>query len=138
MQFNQLMVHSCWGSWPPGLRNLAAFTFRLGIPNLPIFSMDELTSPANMFREVEEETELSRAFFIAEPGWVAVLDGQLVALIRILTADEPATELRKRIFAHLEREETPELADIRIVRSRSDLDPMMPAFVQAYLKQAFD
>ena len=32
----------CWVSWPPGLRNLGAFTFRLEIPNLPMLSTDEL------------------------------------------------------------------------------------------------
>ena len=126
------------GVMAPGTAKPGSVYFPAGNPEPADIFDGRVDLAGNMFREVEEETGLPRAFFVAEPGWVAVLDGQLVALIRILTADEPATELRKRILAHLEREETPELADIRIVRSRSDLDPMMPAFVKAYLKQALD
>jgi hypothetical protein len=33
----------------------------------------------------------------------------------------------------LAREATPELTDIRIVRSRRDFDPMMPRFVMTFL-----
>jgi hypothetical protein len=35
----------------------------------------------------------------------------------------------------LAREHNPELAGIRIVRSRADLTPAMPAFVTAFLAQ---
>ena len=46
---------------------------------------------------------------------------------------KPPTSMRERILNHLASEATPELADIRIVRSRRDYDPMMPPFVTAFL-----
>ena len=41
-----------------------------------------------------------------------------------------------RILDFLAAQTTPELADIRIVRGRTDLDPMMPPFVTAFLSHA--
>ena len=79
-----------------------------------------------------------RTLFVAEPAWTAVLDGQIAALIRVLNTEETAAELRKRIRAHLKSQETPELADVRIVRSRSDLNPMMPEFVHSFLNFTLD
>jgi 8-oxo-dGTP pyrophosphatase MutT (NUDIX family) len=84
-------------------------------------------------REVVEETGLAFDTLDAEPGWHAVLAEPRIALMKVLQAGESAAELRKRILDHLARELEPELADIRIVRSRSDLDPRMPPFVTAFL-----
>jgi hypothetical protein len=53
--------------------------------------------------------------------------------MKVLQAHEPAELLRRRILDHLAREEAPELADARIVRSRRDIDPMMPRFVTDFL-----
>ena len=66
---------------------------------------------------------------------LAERDGQI---IRVLNTEETAAELRKRIRAHLKSQETPELADVRIVRSRSDLNPMMPEFVHSFLNFTLD
>jgi hypothetical protein len=52
--------------------------------------------------------------------------------------EEGETELRARVLAYLDRQQKPELADLRAVRSRSDLDPMMPGYVQAFLNYALD
>jgi hypothetical protein len=62
-----------------------------------------------------------------------VIDGPRIALIKVLQAREPAEVLRARIVDYLAREAEPELADIRIVRSARDFDPMMPRFVTAFL-----
>jgi hypothetical protein len=78
----------------------------------------------SLFRELEEETGLSRTLFSMKPGWTAVMDGQITALIRVLTAEESEAELRARVLAHLDRQQKPELADLHTVReplgSRSD------------------
>ena len=92
----------------------------------------------SLFRELEEETGLSRTLFSTRPVWTAVMDGQIAALIRVLTAKERAAKLRARVLAHLEGQQKPELADLRTVRSRSDLDPMMPGYLQAFLDYALD
>src|SRR5262245_6733822 len=86
-------------------------------------------------REVAQETGLTAADFSAEAGWTALLTGPHVALVRMLRSNMPSGDLRARILAHLARESRPELADVRIVRSPADFDPMIPAFVVAYLEQ---
>ena len=55
------------------------------------------------------------------------------ASVKMLRSHLPAVELRARILDHLAGEQSPELADVRIVRGPGDFDPMMPDFVAAYL-----
>ena len=86
----------------------------------------------NVMREVAEETGLTATDFEAEPGWTTVLAGPRIAQMKLLQA-RPPPELSERIRAHLAREREPELADVRIVRASADFDPMMPAFVTAFL-----
>lgn len=88
---------------------------------------------ASVVREVAEETGLSADDFTMEPVWQAVSVGRHLALMRMLQTKEPAEVLRRRIREYLGREEMPELADMRIVRGPTDLDPMMPDVVTAYL-----
>jgi 8-oxo-dGTP pyrophosphatase MutT (NUDIX family) len=87
----------------------------------------------SVIREVGEETGLGVDDFAEQNGWYCVVDGSRIALMRVLQARDPAETLRRRILKYLARETTPELADIRIVRSRRDFDPMMPRFVTTFL-----
>jgi 8-oxo-dGTP pyrophosphatase MutT (NUDIX family) len=87
----------------------------------------------SMIREVGEETGLGAGDFVEESGWHCVVDGPRIALMKVLRAHDPAEVLRQRILEYLARETTPELADVRIVRSRRDFDPMMPRFVTTFL-----
>jgi 8-oxo-dGTP pyrophosphatase MutT (NUDIX family) len=89
----------------------------------------------SVIREVAEETGLGAGDFTEADGWHCVVDGPRIALMKVLQAHEPADVLRRRILDHLARETTPELADIRIVRSRRDFDPMMPRFVTTFLER---
>jgi 8-oxo-dGTP pyrophosphatase MutT (NUDIX family) len=88
-------------------------------------------------RELKEETGFDAAEFSAEPGWTTVVDGALMAQIKVLRSTQSAEALRARMLAHLARERQPELADIRIVRGPSDFEPAMPRFVTAFLAQRF-
>ena len=67
-----------------------------------------------------------------------MVDGNQIALIKVLRSPETAEVLRARILAHLARERQPELADIRVVRGRQDFDNAMPRFVTAFLTAQFD
>lgn len=87
----------------------------------------------SVIREVAEETGLGTGDFVAADGWHCVIDGSFMALMKVLRAHEPAETLRQRILAYLASDKAPELADIRIVRSRRDFDPMMPRFVTTFL-----
>jgi 8-oxo-dGTP pyrophosphatase MutT (NUDIX family) len=87
----------------------------------------------SVIREVAEETGLGAGDFVERDGWHCVVDGPRIALMKVLQAHDPAQMLRQRILEYLARETAPELADIRIVRSRRDFDPMMPRFVTTFL-----
>jgi 8-oxo-dGTP pyrophosphatase MutT (NUDIX family) len=87
----------------------------------------------SVIREVAEETGLGAGDFVEADGWHCVLDGPSIALMKVLHAHDSAEFLRQRILANLASETAPELADIRIVRSRRDFDPMMPRFVTTFL-----
>jgi 8-oxo-dGTP pyrophosphatase MutT (NUDIX family) len=88
-------------------------------------------------RELKEETGLDVADFEPEPGWTMVVDGALIAQIKVLRSNEQPTALRERALAHLASERHPELADIRIVRGPADIDRAMPGFVTAFLTSRF-
>jgi 8-oxo-dGTP pyrophosphatase MutT (NUDIX family) len=88
-------------------------------------------------RELKEETGFDMAEFTAEPGWTTVVDGGVIAQIKVLRSNQSAEALRARILDYLARETQPELADIRIVRGAADFDRMMPRFVTAFLAQRF-
>ena len=53
---------------------------------------------------------------------------------KIVTAHEPAAELRRRILDYLAAQQQPELSDIRIVRGPDDIVPGVPSFIVAFLR----
>jgi 8-oxo-dGTP pyrophosphatase MutT (NUDIX family) len=88
-------------------------------------------------RELAEETGLTDADCVAEPGWRTVIDGPTIAHFKVLNAPQDAATLRARILDFLARDPLPELRDIRIVRGPMDLDPMMPDFVVTFLRDVW-
>jgi len=84
-------------------------------------------------RELAEETGFTPADLVAEEGWFSVLDGARLAQVKILRARETSAALRARMRAHIAGQREPELAEVRVVRSAADFDPMMPSFVTAFL-----
>jgi 8-oxo-dGTP pyrophosphatase MutT (NUDIX family) len=88
-------------------------------------------------REMVEETGLEPDTYQAEEHWTCILTSTHIAQIKVLHAPETATVLRQRILDHLAREAEPELADIRIVRSPADFDPMMPSFMPTFLNHVW-
>ena len=87
----------------------------------------------NLDRELLEETGIAATEVAAEPGWSIVRDRGFVALIKSLAAPASGADLRARVLNHIAGAERPELADIRLVRGPTDLDPRMPRFVVAFL-----
>jgi 8-oxo-dGTP pyrophosphatase MutT (NUDIX family) len=107
--------------------------FPAGTPDPSDIVNGSVDLAGSVIREVAEETGLGIGDFTQSEGWYCVIDGRQIALMKVLEAAVPAEDLRRRIIGHLARDRMPELADIRIVRSRSDFDPMMPRFVTAFL-----
>ena len=92
---------------------------------------------ANVWREVGEETGLTRADLTEIPGWTSVLIGPRVAHIKTLHSAERAEVLRERILAFMAREKEPELADIVIARKPADCDGRFAPFVMAFLNSVW-
>jgi 8-oxo-dGTP pyrophosphatase MutT (NUDIX family) len=126
------------------LGRMGAHTFHAGQVYFPCGTPDpddvvdgRVDLAGNVRRELKEETGLAAEEFDVAPGWTAVVDGPLIAQIKLMRAHEDAESLRARVKAHLARERRPELADILIVRGPADFDAAMPRFVTAFLARQF-
>jgi 8-oxo-dGTP pyrophosphatase MutT (NUDIX family) len=93
---------------------------------------DRVDLERSVLRELAEETGLSADLVRPEPGWCAIFDGGLIAMVKVLRTADPAPALREKILAFLSGERTPELAGVQVVRGPADLDSMMPAFVPKF------
>jgi len=111
--------------------------FPCGTPDPDDIKGDSVDLGSSVWREVKEETGLDAAALTADEGWVAVVDGALIMMVKLLRAREDAQSLRARMLGHLKSEAQPELSDIRVVRGPADFEPAMPGFVQAYLRHYF-
>jgi len=113
--------------------NAGHIYFPGGTPDPSDVTGDAVDLYGSVVRELAEETGLCVDLMRPQPGWYAVLAGPRIAMIKVLESSLRAAELRDHVLAHLAKERTPELADIRIVRAADQFDPMMPAFVTAFL-----
>jgi len=111
--------------------------FPAGTPDPDDVRGDTVDLAANVMREVAEETGLTAPDFSVAPGWSAVVAWPRIALMKRIDVPRPAEAVRQAILRHLAADAEPELADIRVVRSPRDFDPMMPHFVTAYLSHVW-
>jgi len=125
------------GVMGPQTANAGKIYFPAGTPDAGDVIGEKVDLAGSIRREVAEETGLEPGDYDDDDGWHCVLAEPRIALIRIVRAHATADELRARIRAHLARAREPELADIRTVRGPADLDPMMPAFVSAFLTEVW-
>jgi hypothetical protein len=113
--------------------NAGGIYFPCGTPEPADVVAGAVDLEGNAWRELTEETGLSRQELEVDGGWHAVVALPYIALLRRARARQSAAALRGRILDFLAAQDKPELADIRIVRGPGDLDPNMPAYVRAYL-----
>jgi hypothetical protein len=88
----------------------------------------------NARHELKDETGLDFDDLKPEPDWISLRLGTWAMAAKIVTAPQPAEELRERILQHLASQPQPELADIHIVRGPADLDRRIPLFVSVFLR----
>jgi 8-oxo-dGTP pyrophosphatase MutT (NUDIX family) len=117
--------------------NAGRIYFPCGTPDPSDIMGGKVDFERSVQREFEEETGLAVEAFAADPGWTTVVDGALIAQVKVLRSGEQAQALRARMLNHLKRETQPELADIRIVRGPTDFDKAMPRFVTSFLTHYF-
>jgi 8-oxo-dGTP pyrophosphatase MutT (NUDIX family) len=121
------------GVMGPHTANAGRVYFPAGTPDPDDIVQGRVDLAGSVIRELAEETGLGPGDVAPEPGWHAVLAGPRIALIKVLHVRDRAEVLRARICDFLAQEAEPELAEMRILRSPADLDPMMPEFVPAFL-----
>ena len=117
--------------------NAGRIYFPCGTPDRDDIVGDTVDLDFSVGRELMEETGLRTEELSPEPGWIAVIDGALIAQIKVMRHAADAETLRALMLAHIAREAQPELSDIRIVRGMPDVDPAMPGFVTAFLAHRF-
>jgi len=121
------------GIMGPHTVNGGQIYFPCGTPDPDDLVGGKIDLDLSVERELKEETGLNVSELEAEPGWTTVVDGQLIAQIKVLRSNERAAVLGDRILAHLASERHPELAGIRFVAKPADVDSAMPRFVTAFL-----
>jgi 8-oxo-dGTP pyrophosphatase MutT (NUDIX family) len=114
--------------------NAGRIYFPSGTPEPDDVRDGVLDLEGSLKREVTEETGLDAADYTMDTHWSCVFAGPSIAMIRILRLDMVGEALRSRIEANLACESRPELCAIHLVRARSDLVPVMPRFVSAFLE----
>lgn len=114
--------------------NAGQIYFPSGTPDLSDIVGDRVDLDGSVWREMAEETGLTRDDLVADAGWIAARDGTTLALMKTMRSQADAVSLRARICTYLSADEQPELSDIRIVRHEGDLDPAMRPFIVAYLR----
>jgi 8-oxo-dGTP pyrophosphatase MutT (NUDIX family) len=93
----------------------------------------------SVMRELEEETSLRPGDYEAAGDWIVVHHWPAVAFFRVIRLSEPAEAAAERIRANIARQDEPELADMRVIRSADQIDPRtMPQSVQLFLRAAFE
>lgn len=126
------------GVMSAGTMNAGKIYFPGGTPDLNDVADHRVDLESSVRREVQEETGIDPAEFDVDRGWQCVLVGPMVGLLKPMRARETAQRLRERIRRHIASEADPELADAFVARGRADIDPMMPGFIQTFLRSAGD
>lgn len=141
--FGAAAVQSADGAFLLGV--MGAHTFNAGQLYFPCGTPDpsdvrgggKVDFDFSIRRELGEETGLDPALLDPEPGWTLVIDGTLIACIKVMRSPLAAAPLRAQILEALARDSQPELADIRIMKGPVDFDPMMRGFAKAFLAHRF-
>ena len=75
----------------------------------------------SILRELAEETGLLPAELDMQPGYILIVHGPLVSMVRELRSRLDAAALRERILAHIAADPHAELSDAVIVRTPADI-----------------
>jgi 8-oxo-dGTP pyrophosphatase MutT (NUDIX family) len=117
--------------------NSGRIYFPSGTPDPDDVRDGRLDLAGSIVREVAEETGLDAADYTMDTHWSCVFAGPSIAMIRTLQVELTGEALKARIEANLAGQTKPELHAVHLVRSRSDLLPVMPRFVSAFLEARF-
>ena len=117
--------------------NAGRVYFPAGTPDPDDVCDGRIDFAASAARELAEETGLDAARLPVSPHWSAVFDGPRIALMRQFAAPQTGAALVSDVRAYLAGDPGAELADALAVGRISDLPAATPAFMRAFLRQAF-
>ncbi|MGL4290626.1 MAG: NUDIX hydrolase [Phreatobacter sp.] len=113
--------------------NAGKIYFPGGTPDLSDVVGARVDLDGSVRRELTEETGLQPDELDIEDGFWLREDDKRSAFVKVMRSPLAAAPLRALILERIAAVETPELADIHIVRDAGDLRPdLMPAFQLAY------
>jgi 8-oxo-dGTP pyrophosphatase MutT (NUDIX family) len=115
--------------------NAGRIYFPSGTPDLSDVRGGTVDLAGSVARELEEETGLTPADYLASAHWDCVVSDVSIAMMRTLRIDASGDAVKARIEASLARQSHPELSAIHLVRAMSDLTQNMPRFATAFITQ---
>lgn len=127
------------------LGEMAQHTFSAGQIYFPAGTPDpsdvfdgKVDLDASVRRELFEETGVKAEETDVASGWTLVFMPPRIACMRLMILPAPSAEVKARIEAHLAEDPHAEFARMHVIRGPRDIDEKwMPAFVTAYLRDAF-
>ncbi len=126
------------GQMGEGTANPGRIYFPAGTPDPSDIVGARVDLGASALRELHEETGLTPDEIAVGNRWIAVFEGQKIALMRDVVVKMPAEAARDAIKARLAALHEEELSDIVVVRGPADIRPdRMPGFTSAYLTARF-
>lgn len=124
------------GVMSAGTANAGKIYFPGGTPDPSDVTGQRLDLEASVRREVREETGLGPEAFEIGTGWHCIMAGAQIGLLKRMAVQDTAERLRERIRSYIASESDPELADAFVARGAADIHPMMPDFIQTFLRSA--
>lgn len=113
--------------------NAGKIYFPGGTPDLSDIVEGRVDLDGSVRRELAEETGLAADEVMFEPGFWMAEDDKRCIFVKVVRSPLAADDLKRTILDRLARQVEPELADIHIVRSASDLSrERMPPFQYAH------
>lgn len=126
------------GEMAAGTANAGKIYFPGGTPDRSDLVGEEIDLAGSARRELAEETGLSPADFVEEPGFVLVEAPLRLAFLKIFRSRLPAVELAETIRANLAAQRERELADVHVLAVPEDLAGRnVPPFQAAYVRWWF-
>ncbi len=141
--FAAVAIGTADGAWllvemGPETANAGLIYFCAGVPDPADVVDGVIDFEHSAWRELSEETGLTKADVTAEFGWTVINEKKRTAVIKVVHMSEAAEPARARLMHNIRHQKNPELSAIRIVRSAADLDARMPPFVDAFLHQRWE
>ena len=117
--------------------NAGQVYFPAGTPDLDDLRDGSVDLAGSVWRELAEETGLTKADCTARAGWRLVFGKGQIACMKILDCPAPASDVIPGVRNFLTRDADPELQDFVAVRDEAELgDAPAPDFIRSFLRAA--